>query len=432
MTSIESTFGIGRLIAKHLTDALDAGEQNQLDAWLKEDERHTAIFNRIVAHESLAAALDEMQQVNTELALANVKSRISRLTERKPVRLWPKIAVAAAAVAAITLGVWVYYANEIASSRKAPRNDEQVRMNDIAPGRNGATITLANGKVIQLSDAKPGVVIGGDDLKYSDGTAVSSSLREGTTKQSPLHDESRLKSGDVMQMTASTAKGQTYQFTLPDGTKVWLNADSKISFPSRFPGEERKILLSGEAYFEVSKVVVPLSTEPMPGRASKPAKLFRVPFLVESKGQTVEVLGTHFNISAYQDERLTTTTLVEGSVRVSAFDVAVGRRIKVLKPNQQSIQTPNGGMQVRNVDVSEALDWKNGDFVFKEEPLAVIMRRVSRWYDVDVVYDKDVDQQQTFGGKVSRKRNISQVIKALQATQALKFRIEDRKVYVTN
>jgi ferric-dicitrate binding protein FerR (iron transport regulator) len=325
-------------------------------------------------------------------------------------RLWPRIAVAAAAVAAITLGVWLYNISKTPRQSRLDVGNPGLAMNDIAPGKNGATITLGNGKVIQLSDAKSGVVIG-QDLKYNDGAEI---LTPEELRSKTVQDDGQGGEGRAQALTATTAKGQTYQFTLPDGTKVWLNADSKLEFPSNFINSEtRNVKLSGEGYFEVSKDK-------------------SHPFIVGAKNQDVTVLGTHFNISAYQDERLTTTTLVEGSVKVSAFDAVAGRRTEILKPNQQSIQTPGGGMQVRNVDVSEALDWKNGDFVFTQEPLAVIMRRVSRWYDVDVVYDKDVDQMQTFGGKVSRKRNISQVIKALQATQALKFRIEGKKVYVTN
>jgi transmembrane sensor len=347
-------------------------------------------------------ALDQLNAESQDKLALHLKAGITRKIksfDKPAVPLYRKWITAAAAVAAITLGVWLYYTPRHPDAGQDPGSAQYV--NDIAPGKNGATITLANGKVIALSDAKSGVVIR-DEIKYDDGTALS-----GLQPSLPGGERS-------MALTASTAKGQTYQFTLPDGTKVWLNADSKLEFPSNFVNSDtRNVKLSGEGYFEVAK-----------DKAH--------PFLVKTKNQDVTVLGTHFNISSYNDDRLTTTTLVEGSVRVSAFDVAMGRAVAVLKPNQQSIQTPSGGMQVRDVDVSEALDWKNGDFVFKEEPLAEIMRRVSRWYDVDVVYDKEVDQQQTFGGKVSRKRNISQVIKALQATQALKFRIEGKKVYVTN
>ena len=160
---------------------------------------------------------------------------------KKSTRLWRQIAVAAAAVAAITLGTWLYV-NELASSRNASRNDEVV-VNDIAPGKNTATLTLPNGKTIKLSDAKTGLVIGDKSLTYTDG----SSLR------GAFSDEAIFSNNDVM-LTANTPRGGTYQVTLPDGTRVWLNADSKISFPSQFTGKQRKVLMEGEAYFEVAKL----------------------------------------------------------------------------------------------------------------------------------------------------------------------------------
>ncbi len=179
-----------------------------------------------------------------------VKDRIhSRLiVEINPVRkvrLWPKIAVAAAAVATVTLGVWLYNISNTSRHLDTETSSAQAAVNDIAPGKNGATITLANGKVIQLSDTKSGVVIGEDKLAYDDNTLVIQSGREGSRFLGTRNDKG--------EMTASTTKGQTYIFTLPDGTKLWLNADSKISFPSQFTGKERKILMEGEAYFEVAK-----------------------------------------------------------------------------------------------------------------------------------------------------------------------------------
>jgi transmembrane sensor len=403
MNSIESTFGIGRLIAKHLTDALDAGEQNQLDAWLKEDEKHTAIFNRIVAHESLAAALIEMQQVNTELALVNVKSRISTLAERNPVRLWPRIVVAAAAVAAITLGTWLYM------NGPDVKSGDEVVMNDIAPGKNGATITLANGKVIQLSDAKSGVVIGNGRIKYNDGSFLSPSGRDGVAREgsgpvnplSPQGDPD-VKSGGGMALTASTAKGQTYQFTLPDGTKVWLNADSKLEFPSNFVNSKtRNVKLSGEGYFEVAK-----------DKAH--------PFIVATDQQEVEVLGTHFNINSYSDESNTKTTLLEGSVRVNEV---------VLKPNQQSILTGSNRIKVQDVDIEEAIAWKNGKFVFEYENIESVMRKLSRWYDAEIIYQGNIGDK-TFTGSISRRDNISKILEKITYTQNVHFKIEGRRITV--
>jgi ferric-dicitrate binding protein FerR (iron transport regulator) len=328
--------------------------------------------------------------------LAELRQRVIG-TDRKTVRLWPRIAVAA--VAAIVVGVYFFNASRHADT--PPRTEFGAGSQDIAPGKNGATITLGNGKVIQLSDAKTGVVVG-SDLKYSDGSSVG------------RHPEfiSGSRTREATMLTATTAKGQTYQFTLPDGTKVWLNADSKLEFPSNFVNRvARFVKLSGEGYFEVSKDK-------------------SHPFIVSAKNQDVTVLGTHFNISAYQDERLTTTTLVEGSVKVSAFDAVAGRRTEILKPNQQSIQTPGGGMQVRNVDVSEALAWKEGVFIFNSTPLDQIMRQVSRWYNVDVIYTDESLKTETFKGSVSRYDKVSRILKTLEFTGAVKFKITDNKITV--
>ncbi|WP_285055481.1 FecR family protein [Pedobacter ginsengisoli] len=364
--------------------------------------------------------------------LLELRQRAARVTRGRIV-IWPRVIGAAAAVAAIVFGIWFY---EVASSRKAPRND--VVVNDIAPGRNGATITLANGKVIQLSDAKSGVVVGGEEgLVYNDGTEVGllrssrealgssrnasrnddqpnpSSLRGGTTKQSPL------------EMTASTAKGQTYQFTLPDGTRVWLNADSKLSFPSQFIGKERKILLDGEGYFEV-------------------AKNMAKPFIVQTDKQEVTVLGTHFNINSYANEGSTKTTLLEGSVRISRHpddrsdllnstdkrSLPAVRDDVVLKPNQQSIIAGNKPISITNVDVNEAVAWKNNKFVFDETDIRYIMRMVARWYNVEVIYTGTIPDEK-FWGSVSRYENVSEVLKSLEQTGKIKFKIEGRRIYVS-
>jgi transmembrane sensor len=356
----------------------------------------------------------DLSEAELKADLAELRQRVIG-TDRKTVKLWPRIAVAAAAVAAIVFGV--YFLNSrhvILNSVQDPGSAQYAT--DIAPGKNGATITLANGKVIQLSDAKTGVVVG-NGLKYSDGVEI--------LKQ--VQDEGQGGERSIA-LTASTAKGQTYQFTLPDGTKVWLNADSKISFPSQFSGKERKILLDGEGYFEVSK-----------DKAH--------PFIVATDKQEVEVLGTHFNINAYKDESNTKTTLLEGSVRVaigvrhpelvsgSLGSKSGGPDLRqddvVLKPNQQSILTGSNRLQVKQVDVENIIAWQKGYFMFNNETLENIMKRVARWYDVEVIYKTDEPKDVTYYGTVSRFENISKVLSKLEATSNVKFKIEGNKIYIS-
>jgi transmembrane sensor len=388
--------------------------------------------------------------------------------QKRTISLWPRIAGVAAAVAVVAFGVW-FYTYEVASSRKAPRNDVAYE-NDVAPGKNTATLTLANGKVINLSDSKTGVVVGADKLAYNDGTVVdpslrgpNPSLRGGMTKQSPdeVAASRNAPRNDDMMLTVATPRGGQYQITLPDGTRVWLNADSKISFPAQFIGKERRILLvSGEAYFEVAKVVAPATREVAAARSGRPRNDVRVPFIVESKGQEVEVLGTHFNINAYGDEGSTKTTLLEGSVRVWSLPppnlplvkgesmgatsaagkgesmVAEGRggkaasKMEILKPGEQAVLA-NNGITVKQVDVNEAIAWKQGYFKFNNEPLSSIMLKIARWYNVEVIYQDERLKSTAFGGTVSRFSNVSQVLNKLQLTGKVRFKIEGQKIIVS-
>lgn len=346
-----------------------------------------------------ANGLDAKELKKESLARFWKSAAVARAVQR---RLWPRVA---AAVAAITLGVWFYQPvlNWFQDHPGGSAATRDLYTNDIAPGKNTATLTLANGKVINLSDTKTGVIIDASKLTYNDGTNVN------TTSTSPPVGLPSLAGGElqaadnnVQMLTASTPRGGMYQVVLPDGSKLWLNADSKISFPSQFIGDERKILLLyGEVYFEV-------------------AKNKQKPFFVETKGQEVEVLGTHFNINAYPDESGIKTTLLEGSVRVNAI---------TLKPNQQAI-TINKQITIKKVNAAAIIDWKNGEFLFNDEPLESIMRRVARWYNVEVIY-RSINPKETFGGSISRFENVSKVLENLELTGGIHFKIEGRKIIVS-
>ncbi|MBB5441322.1 hypothetical protein HDC92_005030 [Pedobacter sp. AK017] len=310
------------------------------------------------------------------------------------IKLWPRLVAAVAAVAVVVFGVFFFKAYYMSS--RHPEGREATRdlsANDIAPGRNVAKLKLANGRVITLSDAKTGLVVVASSLKYNDGSAIA---------QGDPGLSSRSATGQAVdEVVMSTPRGGTYQIVLPDGSKVWLNAASSITFPSSFSKLPKRVVeLSGEAYFEVFK--------------NK-----NQPFIVKSKGQQVEVLGTHFNINSYADEGSVKTTLLEGSVNVNGT---------ILKPNQQAVLNHNT-ITVEQADAAEIMAWKDGLFRFNNENIASIMLKLSRWYNIDVVY-QNIPKPDGFTGTISRFKNISQVLKMLSETESVKFKVEGRRVTV--
>jgi len=206
--------------------------------------------------------------------------------------------------------------------------------------------------------------------------------------------------------TISTPVGGQYTVVLPDGSKVWLNAASSLKFPTAFTGTERRVELTGEGYFEV-------------------AKNKHMPFKVNFNREEVEVLGTHFNISAYPDEAVTRTTLLEGSVRISKNNIK-----KILVPGQQAISSmQTGGFNIAEVNTDEAIAWKNGLFLFHNENIRSIMKKIARWYNVDVNYQGSFTNQE-YGGRISQSKNLSEILKNLELTGTIHFKIEGRRVTV--
>lgn len=271
---------------------------------------------------------------------------------------------------------------------------------DIPPGGHKATLTLADGKTITLNEAADG------ELAKEAGMVV----RKAGNGQLVYEVSGQIdNAAAVTYNTISTPKGGTYQIILPDGSIVWLNAASTLRFPTSFASQmERKIELSGEAYFEVAKDV-------------------QHPFKVLTTKQEVQVLGTHFNISSYSDDQLVKTTLFEGSVKVKNLQ-DTEREVVILKPGQQSTIT-GGATTVSTVDLNDVLAWKNGVFVFNDESLESIMKKVSRWYDVDVVYE-GVDKNKLFGGSVSRFDHVSKVLRQLELTGGVHFKVEEGRIIV--
>ena len=349
--------------------------------------------------------LDHADELNLEEAdMDFAKQQIwDDITEKRPDVLTqknqPKLGLrlyyraAAAAVILFALGTAIYYIND---SRTAAIPQELAHTEAIEPGGNKAYLTLVDGRKVDLTDMKDDMSVeqnGMQIVKSADGELVYKATN-------PSQTDLGAQGHNIIE----TPIGGEYKVQLPDGTKVWLNASSSLEYPVRFAHNERRVTLHGEGYFEV-----------------KPDK--HRPFRVTTDKQTVEVLGTKFNINTYRDEPTTNTTLIEGSVRVSLADVST-----VIKPGQQA-SVAQGNINVHEVDTKQVLAWHNGDFAFEGVELKVIMRQISRWYDIDVVYQNDIGNVK-FGGSISRSKDIKEVLKVLSMTKGVNFKIEGRRVSV--
>ena len=304
-----------------------------------------------------------------------------------------KIAVAASVIGLLLLSALLLFNLNTSKGTLNAKVNEQRFKNDVLPGGDKATLTLADGSTVILDEAKNGILAQQGSSKI---IKVGAKL---------LYDPTDKNSKDVVYNTISTPKGGQYQLELPDGSLVWLNATSSIHFPTLFAGKERRVEITGEAYFEV-------------------AKNRDMPFIVSVNGAEVQVLGTHFNVNAYSDEDNVKTTLLEGSVRF-----VHGVNADMLKPGQQSQLAGDGQVKVvSNVDVDEVVAWKNGMFDFENAGIETVMRQLSRWYDVEIEYKGKTDD--LFVAEIRRNNKLSDVLKALELTGQVKFEIQGKKIIV--
>ncbi|MBF9252688.1 DUF4974 domain-containing protein [Pontibacter sp. 172403-2] len=348
-----------------------------------------------------AAQMGEEEEVKKKLynrILKDIKQREGK-NEMFPIR-W---AIAASILVAMLTSVLFFYYHLHREQATAINIARPIAETDIQAGGNKAILILSDGSKIALDNAANG------ELAQQGGTCITKEAggQLTYTKAEPSASEGVAESRTYYN-TIQTPNGGQYQVILPDGSKVWLNAGSSLRYPTRFNGKERKVALTGEAYFEV-------------------VKNKNMPFLVTSREQVVEVLGTHFNINSYADEAFMKTTLLEGSVKVWLQGTS---RPELLEPGQQAVIRYGGNaIAVQPVDVEEAVAWKNGYFMFVDEDLKSIMRRLARWYDVDVVYQGDIEHLK-FGGIISRSNSIAQTLRILELTGNVKFKITGRRVTV--
>lgn len=275
---------------------------------------------------------------------------------------------------------------------------------DAPAGGNKASLTLADGQTYDLTTITEG------NLSGQPGTTIDKSKGE------IIYGKNAASDGAIAYNVLRTPLGGQYKIVLPDGSRAWLNAGSSLKYPTTFTANQRSVEMTGEVYFEIE----PDKTRPFLVRVLDKN--------VKGKDMEITVLGTHFNISSYGDEPTMQTTLLEGSVRVKKDAVT-----KVLTPGQQARVTTDGtapDISVKTVDTESVVAWKEGRFEFNGN-IREIMRQISRWYDLDVRYEGNVERK-SFAGTISRKNNVSEVLKMLEMTGGIQFRIEDRKITVKN
>lgn len=321
-----------------------------------------------------------------------------------PVRKMKWWRVAAAILILFSASTYFWFNSSTKNDEIVKTESAQELNNDVQPGGSKARLMMADGSVITLDSLQT------TQLNEKDGTQIEKN------GDKLVYDDAASKGEDSLYNTLTTPRGGKYEVVLSDGSKVWLNAVSSLRFPTKFVGNERKVYLTGEAYFEVAH----LSTK---------GGQVKLPFIVKvntpsGDGGEVEVLGTHFNINSYADEETINTTLLEGSVKVNGADKSI-----LLSPGEQSQLKPGSSLQVvKGINIDEAVAWKEGFFHFESADLSTILRQFSRWYDIDIVYEGKPKQRKFFG-IVSRTSTLMNVLKMLKAND-INFRVEGKRLIV--
>ena len=331
--------------------------------------------------------LESADNLKEEL-LKRIENRIGFTKDRK-LGVWYHIAAAASVLVFLSIGSYYSF------HKQAVQQTTQTKKQDLAPGGNKAILTLANGQQIFLNDANNGTIANQSNISITKtkGGRVVYNSNQSTAKE-------------VIYNTITTPRGGETSVRLADGTIAYLDAASSIHYPVSFMGNERKVEITGQVYFEVVH------------NATKP-------FSVTVKGESIDDIGTHFNINAYDDEPAVKTTLLEGSVKVGK-----GNSVVLLKPGQAAVLRINANkIEVEKANIEKTMAWKNGELVFDGDNIVSIMREISRWYNADIVYQTSTEHK-IFVGSVSRFVNVSDVLKTLELTGTVHFKIEGRRIIV--
>ncbi len=395
MKKISEKIEISDLLSRFLGTDLDVNEQAQLDNWLKEDEAHQSLLDDLISITEREKRFELIERINLDYEWKrfqkNSAPKIISMSNR-----WLEIArYAAVIVLPMLIAGYLLFQNY-------NTNQFATNLPIIEPGTQTAHLVLSNGKKVALDDM---------ELRMKEvNTEVIIENKERTLNYTSVNDRTERHSTVFNEL--QIGKGEEYQLVLSDGTRVWLNSETRLKFPVQFSKNRREVILEGEAFFEVTK---------------NP----NAPFVVKTGPMDIEVLGTSFNVSAYKDEASIQTTLVEGKVKVSSN---YGQTLEqILKPNEQAVFSKSNN-QFEIIEVNAALYscWREGVFVFDEENLDDILRKLSRWYDINVFFQSEEVRSYQFSGKLPRFKNCNELLDMIEKTTDVEFTMKENRTVIVN
>lgn len=398
--NLDKAFHASELIAKYLQNSLEDDEPQELDSWIEESNENRQLFSELTDPEQLQQYLQDFERINAgkKAALRKIRRKIFmrkvKVFQFIPLAVLRYVAAAAVIGAIVITGLYLY--NQQSANKQTTANRYQGNPQDIAIGDGNAVILeLSNGTLVELDSSKMGLLAqeGGVNVLKQQGDRI-------------MYDAGSQSSGPVALHSIRTPKGKTYQVVLPDGSKVTLNALTKLEYPTVFTGNKRTISLHGEAYFEI-------------------VNDRNKPFMVDVAGMNITVTGTQFNVNGYENEPVVKTTLFEGGVKITAENVMeVG-----LKPGQQLVyDSVAKAYKIANPDMDATVAWLNNLFNLDNADVPTLMREISRWFDVDVVYANGIPDGH-FEGQIPRNMDFAEIIKVLNAG-GIKTKLEGRKLIV--
>ena len=386
---MKEAFEIARIIQKSLKGKLSESEERQLSGWRKVSDENERAFQRMISEDFYTIGMEKLEMYDSRVAYGRFLQK--KYQQRRKRRFLINMARVAAVALPFVIALVLY----VGLNREEEQMVRPSLASNILPGTSKAVLTLANGQMIPLGKEAT------DSTIITDGTQISAS-GSGVTYASGVESES------VVYNKLEIPRGGEFCLTLSDGTRVWLNSETSIQYPVAFGAKERRVFVQGEAYFEVAKDA-------------------KKPFTVQFMSSSVTVLGTSFNIRAYPEEKRSQTTLAEGSGRIYSSGSSM-----LLKPGEQAeVSALSGEMVKQEVEVKNFTSWKDGRFVFEQQPLEDIMRTLERWYDIRVIFKDEGAKRISLSGNMKRYGDFSQVMKMLQMTGDVRFELHGNDVYIT-